>query len=197
MDNNLFNLDNICLTRQDKEILTNISMKINYGEQLNIFGKNGSGKTSLLRILSGITSPTSGKVNATESFNACNDIFYMGHKYGLNNNLSVLENLKFYLEFNEELELNKIIDQLSHYSVVDYANTQVKYLSHGQKKIVVLSILIISNRKVWILDEPYTGLDEISTEILNNDINAQVSAGGAVIITSHRSMNIFKNWELK
>jgi len=172
-------------------------MKINYGEQLNIFGKNGSGKTSLLRILSGITSPTSGKVNTTESFNACNDIFYMGHKYGLNNNLSVLENLKFYLEFNEELELNKIIDQLSHYSVVDYANTQVKYLSHGQKKIVVLSILIISNRKVWILDEPYTGLDEISTEILNNDINAQVSAGGAVIITSHRSMNIFKNWELK
>ena len=81
MDNNLFNLDNICLTRQDKEILTNISMKINYGEQLNIFGKNGSGKTSLLRILSGITSPTSGKVNTTESFNACNDIFYMGHQW--------------------------------------------------------------------------------------------------------------------
>ena len=55
-----------------------------------------------------------------------------------------------------------------------------------KKKIVVLSILIISSRKVWI-DEPYTGLDEISTEILNNDINAQVSAGGAVIITSHKS----------
>lgn len=196
MNSFLYNLNQISLSRQDTDIIKNVSLEIRSGERINIYGKNGSGKTSLLKILSGITVATEGLLEISSTFNRHGDIFYMGHKYGLNNNLSVYDNLKYYLKFKNIDALDIIASQLSHYGLGDYIYKEVKYLSHGQKKIVVLCALRITNYKVWILDEPYTGLDAVSCNKLNEDVIQHTANGGTVIVTSHDTIEIYKNWEL-
>ena len=97
MISNLISLENISLVRQDKEIINNYSLQIDQKQKYNIYGENGSGKTSLLKIIAGITEPTDGKVYSDPSFDMNKDIFYIGHKYGLKNELTVYQNLKYCL----------------------------------------------------------------------------------------------------
>ena len=87
MNNNFINLENIGLIKQNKKIINNFSLSVCSGEMINIFGKNGTGKTSLLKLISGITSPSSGKITTNVSLS--DELFYIGHKYGLKNELTV------------------------------------------------------------------------------------------------------------
>ena len=97
MTSNLISLENISLVRQDKEIINNYSLQIDQKQKYNIYGENGSGKTSLLKIIAGITEPTKGKIHSNPSFDMNKDIFYIGHKYGLKNELTVYQNLELSL----------------------------------------------------------------------------------------------------
>lgn len=197
MKNSFINLEDINLTKQDKRIFTNFSLSIPFGEKINIFGKNGAGKTSLLKIISGITSPSSGKVLIDINMTINHDIFYIGHKYGLKNELSVSDNLRCILKFNQKAEaINHILEELNYYDMQDKLHNKVKYLSHGQKKIISLVQLPLLRNKIWLLDEPFTGLDQNIVDKLINKIDKHTSCGGTVIITSHNEKKQFTNIEL-
>ena len=100
MDKAIISLENVGLIKQDKQILNDVSMQISLGDKINIYGGNGVGKTSLLKIISGITSQYSGEIKIVDSISISEDLFYIGHKYGLKNELTVKENLEFIVKFN-------------------------------------------------------------------------------------------------
>ena len=77
MDRNIINVENISLLRQDIEIIKNFSIRISSGEKINIFGKNGSGKTSLIKIIAGITHPSSGNISINTDLSYNKDVFYI------------------------------------------------------------------------------------------------------------------------
>ena len=196
MDINIINVENISLFRQDIEIIKNFSIKISSGEKINIFGKNGSGKTSLIKIIAGITYPSSGNISINTDLSYNKDVFYIGHKYGLKNELSVYDNLNYIMSLNQ---VNKYIDlekELNFYDIKTSVKSIVKYLSHGQKKIISLIALTLTDNKLWILDEPFTGLDQTIVDKFISRINTHIESSGSVVITSHKEKEGFKNIEL-
>ena len=196
MDRNIINVENISLLRQDMEIIKNFSIRISSGEKINIFGKNGSGKTSLIKIIAGITYPSSGNISINTDLSYNKDVFYIGHKYGLKNELSVYDNLNYIMSLNQ---VNKYIDlekELNFYDIKASVKSIVKYLSHGQKKIISLIALTLTDNKLWILDEPFTGLDQTIVDKFITKINTHIRKSGSVVITSHKEKEGFKNIEL-
>ena len=196
MATNIIDIENICLLRQDIQIIKNFSLKISSGEKVNIFGKNGSGKTSLIKIIAGITCPSSGNVSINTDLIFSKNVFYIGHKYGLKNELSVYDNLNYIMSLNQVNKDINLEKELHFYDIKTSNNTTVKYLSHGQKKIISLIALALTDNKLWILDEPFTGLDQTVVDKFITKINAHIKNSGSVIITSHREKEGFKNIEL-
>ncbi len=193
---NIINVENISLLRQDIEIIKNFSVRISSGEKINIYGKNGSGKTSLIKIIAGITYPSSGNISINTDLSYNEDVFYIGHKYGLKSELSIYDNLNYIMSLNQ---VNKYIDlenELDFYDIKTSIKSTVKYLSHGQKKIISLIALTLTDNKLWILDEPFTGLDQTIVDKFITKIDTHIKKSGSVIITSHREKVGFKNIEL-
>ena len=196
MTANLITLENITLIKQDKEIIKEYSLHINQKQKINIYGDNGSGKTSLLKIIAGITQPTEGRIYYDPSFDMNKDIFYIGHKYGLKNELTVYQNLEYVLNFSRGNNLAAIESELEEYSMKKYINTHVRYLSHGQKKIISFIQLALISNKLWLLDEPFTGLDKAKINLLLAKMDRHVSDMGSIIITSHNMKDNFDNIKL-
>ena len=196
MDRNIINVENISLLRQDIEIIKNFSIRISSGEKINIFGKNGSGKTSLIKIIAGITYPSSGNISINTDLSYYKDVFYIGHKYGLKNELSVYDNLNYIMSLNHVDKYVDLEEELNFYDIKTSVKGIVKYLSHGQKKIISLIALTLTDNKLWILDEPFTGLDQTIVDKFITKINTHIKKSGSVVITSHNEKEGFKNIEL-
>ena len=196
MTSKLLSLENVSLIRQDKTIINKYSLDINQKQKINIYGENGSGKTSLLKMIAGITQPTEGEVDYDPLFDINNDIFYIGHKYGLKSELTVYQNLQYTLNFSNNNGHSTIESELEDYSMKRYINTQVRNLSHGQKKVVSLAQLTLISNRLWILDEPFTGLDESKINLLLAKMDKHVDGMGTVIITSHDVKDNFDNIKL-
>ena len=196
MTSKLLSLENVSLIRQDKTIINKYSLDINQKQKINIYGENGSGKTSLLKMIAGITQPTEGEVIYDPLFDTNNDIFYIGHKYGLKSELTVYQNLQYTLNFSNNNGHSTIESELEDYSMKRYMDTQVRNLSHGQKKVVSLVQLTLISNRLWILDEPFTGLDESKINLLLTKMDKHVDSMGTVIITSHDIKDNFDNIKL-
>ncbi len=171
---------NLTLQRNDRNILDNISLDIHTKSFLNIYGANGSGKTSFLKVITGISEIESGAV-----VNYSNNNVYVGHKYGLKTNLTVSENLMLDLQNNNVDKKNKLAEALQVYEMSKYRDTLVKHLSHGQQKRVSLMRTLLLDSDIWILDEPFSALDEETKVILNETFVDANRSDKTIIITSH------------
>jgi len=196
VESSFIDIKNISLIKQDKHIISNFSLEILQGEKINIYGKNGSGKTSLLKIIAGITRPSSGKIVIGHNIVFSNDIFYIGHKYGLKNEISIRDNLTYIVNLNGAKKEVDVEKELNFYDIKAPIHSTVKYLSHGQKKIVSLIAPTLINNKIWILDEPFTGLDQCVVDKFITRFDSHVQKLGSIIITSHNKKEGFKNIEL-
>ena len=196
MNISFIDIENISLFKQDIEIIKDFTLKISPREKINIFGRNGSGKTSLIKIIAGITNPTLGRISINPCLVFNKDVFYIGHKYGLKNELSIYDNLKYILSLNQETRKVDIEQELSFYDIKIPVQRIVKYLSHGQKKIISLVAPTLINNKVWILDEPFTGLDQEVINKFNIKIEQHLQKSGSIIITSHEAKEGFRNIKL-
>tara|TARA_Y100000768_G_scaffold30111_1_gene19974 strand:- start:7 stop:609 length:603 start_codon:yes stop_codon:yes gene_type:complete len=178
--NVLMKIINLTLQRNDRNILDNISLDIHTKSFLNIYGANGSGKTSFLKVITGISEIESGAV-----VNYSNNNVYVGHKYGLKTNLTVSENLMLDLQNNNVDKKNKLAEALQVYEMSKYRDTLVKHLSHGQQKRVSLMRTLLLDSDIWILDEPFSALDEETKVILNETFVDANRSDKTIIITSH------------
>ena len=183
-------------SKRDRTLFEGLSLVVNTGELLYLRGPNGAGKTSLLRILTGLSTPESGAVSyngmdiAEDKTDYYRDLFYLGHKSGTNGSLSALDNLSFWLaQHSTSVQENVLYDVLAKVGLVGLEDVPVRYLSAGQQRRVALSRLWLKPAKVWVLDEPFTALDVKGVHLLETSMKEHVSRGGLIITTSHQPLS--------
>ena len=181
-----------CL-RGERELFKDIELALNPGEILRVEGSNGSGKTSLLRIVAGLSAPASGEIRwrngpiAELSGDYFRELLYIGHYAAVKDELTVLENLSLTLELSGEASSRvDAKDALAEAGLKDRLNLPAKYLSQGQRRRVALARLRLSKRPLWILDEPFTALDIAAVSWVAGLIAAQLSRNGIVLFTTHQ-----------
>ena len=184
MTNPLLEIKNVSLSRNDNPILSNINLELNTSSVINIHGRNGCGKTSLLKIIVGITEPTGGIINNNILSDDKKNITYIGHKHGIKNNLTLSENILFEPSIYNDKQKN-IDDMIKRYQMDKYKDYLSKNLSHGQQKKISLIKASLSNARVWVIDEPYSALDKDAIKILDSCIHEHLSNQGSVIMTNH------------
>ena len=170
----------------DRFLFKNLSFDLNPGEIIQLKGRNGSGKTTLIKVLCGILKNYEGKISffSNNHLEAQNEIFYLGHKNALKDNLTIIENLKYDFR-NDGIELAKLKDTLRTLGLEAYLFTKVSDLSEGQKRKITLSYFIASNKSIYLLDEPLINLDEESKKIVSREINNKIKKGASIVFTSH------------
>ena len=187
-------VNNLSCQRGYKLLFENLSFELNSGEVLKVSGPNGSGKTSLMKILAGLSSFETGSIDYddtkinSERYNL--DFLYLGHLAALSPELSCLENLKYTMRLgNDNLDLD-FSDALKKVGLEKFENELVGKLSAGQKKRIALSLLFITQSKVWLLDEPFSALDSKAIKIIETRIEDHCNSGGICILTTHQECNI-------
>jgi heme exporter protein A len=189
----IFVADNLACVKQDRWLFEQLSFSLEGGELLYVEGQNGAGKTSLLRMLCGLSQPNIGQIyfeqlpiqNHPDFFN---QLIFIGHKSGNSVRLSARENVIFWCH-QHQIAVNEpqVLDCLCRLGLVGLEDLPVYQLSAGQERRVALARLWLKPAKIWILDEPYTALDVQVITLLNARIAEFVGQGGIVIMTSHQS----------
>ena len=187
-------VNNLSCQRGYKLLFENLSFELNSGEVLKVSGPNGSGKTSLMKILAGLSSFETGSIDYddtkinSERYNL--DFLYLGHLAALSPELSCLENLKYTMRLgNDNFDLD-FFDALKKVGLEKFENELVGKLSAGQKKRIALSLLFITQSKVWLLDEPFSALDSKAIKIIETRVEDHCNSGGICILTTHQECNI-------
>ena len=190
-------VNNIFFKRNNKDILSNFSLSLAPKNIIHLTGNNGSGKTTLLKILTHIIEPDKGEIfwkgkNIKKNlFDFYKDITFIMDKETSNTNLTVNENVLFWKKVFSSPRKKKEIDSiLELLSLNQYKDMLTSYLSYGEIKKLELSRLVIEQKKLWILDEPYIGLDESSINLINLTMINHIELGGMVIFTSHITPDI-------
>lgn len=160
------------------------------GDLLTLYGANGVGKSTLLRTLAGFVEPYSGQITYKDiSLGFCLSVGYLGHTDGLKSSLTPLEHLTFELSVSSSTKISENeIRQALHSSglPLKVLNQPIGLLSSGQRRRVALCLLSLKEAQLWLLDEPYVGLDKEGALILNEILKAHREKGGMVIIAQHQ-----------
>ncbi len=188
---------NLELERGERLLFRGLSFEAPAGTLVRLAGANGTGKTSLLRLLTGLMSADAGEIlykgenisKLKEDFHK--DLVYIGHMNGVKDDLSAMENVRIAARMgNIVLDDETIIQALSRVGLADFVEHLTGELSQGQRRRVALARLFVSMSKpVWILDEPFVALDVASVANLAQTIAEHVKAGGIVIYTTHQDVD--------
>jgi heme exporter protein A len=183
--------------RGDRILFSDLSLSVRAGELLYVRGENGAGKTSLLRLLCGLTLPAAGEVRwngknirqLKEEFTK--NLMYLGHRAGIKAELTALENLRFNAVLHGyELSENAALDALKQVGLRGREDLPAKVLSQGQQRRVALARLLISPAKLWILDEPYTALDVKAVQWVSDRLDEHLERDGMVVLTTHQEFKL-------
>ena len=179
--------------RDNRLIFKDINFSVESNQTMLVRGKNGSGKTSLLRILAGYIKNYSGNIlfngnNIKNDKELLSEFRFLGQKNTLKGNLSVQQNIAMWeLIYQVKSDTNEISKILN---IEQILNVDINSLSDGQKKRISLARLIISNAKVWLLDEPLVYLDQDKIDLLQNIILRHNKRGGITIYSSNTDINL-------
>ncbi len=181
--------------RGERLLFDGISFRLESGGLLRVSGPNGSGKTSLLRIVCGLISPLHGKLawqqNPVVAGNEGSlNVKYIGHLAGLSEELTARENLTFYAAMARFEAAKTIDDALHRLELIGHADLPVRSLSQGQKRRVALARLVLEPASLWVLDEPFIALDERAIAIVQSLIEEHLAAGNVALISTHQEVPI-------
>ena len=172
--------------------LRNLDLTLNWGECLVLFGANGAGKTTLIKVLATLAKPDAGSVQVAgfdrgrHSAAIRASVGVLGHQTLLYEDLTPVENLRFYGRLYGIASLKRRIGEaLEQVGMARWANQRVRTLSHGMQKRVSLARAILHDPAVLLLDEPESGLDQEALQMLERILQATVSKGRAVLMTTH------------
>jgi len=188
----MLTVNNLSFFKDDKKIFSNLGFSLGIGSALIINGRNGCGKSSLLKIIAGISKAKQGEIlwggnnieNFRDDFNG--DSQFLGHKNFLKPELTVVENLKFYAKLSDTKAA--LSSALSFFQLANLADEKVRTLSAGWQKRVMLAKLLCCPATVWILDEPSNNLDKAGREMLHGLIKTRIKEDGLVIMVTHDEM---------
>ena len=183
--------------RDDRLLFRDLNLTLAAGEVLQIEGANGSGKTSLLRILCGLRQPDAGKVcwrgeeirHAREDYYA--EMVYIGHLPCIKGDLTTEENIRALLDTRSRSATAEAIEEaLQQVGLAGFEDAPSKALSSGQRRRILLAFLLLSDARLWILDEPLTALDVKGVALMEQMIMRHRESGGSVIFTTHHGMQL-------
>lgn len=197
---NHLGVSNISCERQERILFRNLNFDAHSGELVRILGKNGSGKSSLLKIIIGLLRPLSGEIQwnrqdiAVYRSDFVSQLTYIGHKAAIKTELTVTENIRTLLGFRGTQSSDEsVANTLELLELAQYAQIQAGYLSQGQQRRIALSRLWLEPTSLWVLDEPYTALDKQGIQQIDIAISKALSAGTIVIMTSHQESEFFRD----
>tara|TARA_B110000240_G_scaffold105123_1_gene118686 strand:- start:2492 stop:3103 length:612 start_codon:yes stop_codon:yes gene_type:complete len=172
--------------RSGYTVIDNISFELSSGQIGLISGSNGSGKTSLLRMVAGLIPLTSGNLLFSPSIDQnsehSDDLFLLGHSLAIKDDISPEEDIKFWSSL---LGRGYHEDVLLMVGLSNLKKIPCKYLSQGQKQRLGIARLIASNKSLWLLDEPTSSLDKTASLLLKEIIEKHTKSGGIALISSH------------
>jgi heme exporter protein A len=181
--------------RDDRVLFSDLAFRLEPGQALLLEGRNGSGKTSLLRILCGIRYPDAGAIrwNGTEIQKLGADYYqhtaYVGHRDGNKLDLTAQENLAMARALGRPGAITPH-EALEKVDLYGYEDVLTRNLSAGQQRRLALARLLVTDATLWILDEPFTSLDVHGIRIVEELLEAHTQAGGMLAVTSHHAVNL-------
>ncbi|MBS1137174.1 MAG: ccmA [Proteobacteria bacterium] len=188
--------DQLACVRGDRPLFRRLNFSLAAGAALHVAGANGSGKTSLLRLLCGLSAPAEGDVrwngenirSLREEF--YRDLVYIGHAPAVKDDLSPVENLMTSATLSGgSVAAEEARGALQRIGLAGREDLPTKVLSQGQRRRVALARLLLSSRvPLWVLDEPFTALDKRAVDSLRQTIEAHIQDGGMVIYTTHQEV---------
>jgi len=180
--------------RGGRLLFDKVDLALRPSELVWLRGRNGRGKTSLLRLIAGVATPEAGQVLLDAMPIAANDersrrIVYLGHQHALKDDLTSAEALEFLLRIHGRPSDRASVDAaLEHWGMLGLRNTWVRRLSQGQRRRVALARLSAEHEaSLWLLDEPFDSLDADGVERLNALLLQHLQRGGAVLLTGHQA----------
>src|SRR5579859_3079003 len=192
-----FRADQLSCRRGDRLIFQGLVFSMPPGGALLLLGRNGSGKSSLLRLLAGLLKPASGQLFwgdqalANEREAHAGRLHYLGHQDAVKPVLTVEENLLFWARLHDPATPpQRIAAALAAFNLTPLAQTPGKLLSAGQKRRLALSRLLAAPAPLWLLDEPSVGLDRDSVSRLEAILAEHRAAGGMVALSTHADIEL-------
>ena len=177
----MLKVSNLSVARGGVSLLQDVTFEVQAGQALVLRGPNGIGKTSLLRCISGLQTPTAGEISAPES------VAYAAHADGLKGQLSVLENLKFWADIYGGRGPEAA---LLAYDLEDLAQRPTANLSAGQKRRLGLARMLVTGCALWVMDEPTVSLDVQNVTKFRTVLQAHLQAGGGAVLTTHIDLEL-------
>lgn len=184
--------------RGDRVLFSGMDLALAAGEVAWLRGRNGRGKTSLLRLLAGLSTPAEGEVHlfgrvrGEAGAEARADLLYVAHANALKDDLSAAEALAFLAALRgEPPAADAVVAALGRLGVGERARWPVRTLSQGQRRRIALARLALpSPPRLWLLDEPFDALDDAGVAVLNGLLTEHARRGGAVLLTSHQALSL-------
>ncbi len=193
----MFEVINLACVRGERRLFRGLNFSVRPGELVEIRGANGSGKTSLLRILCGLAQPAEGEVRwegknirslGEEYFGS---IAYVAHQNGVKDELTPIENLRIAGGVAGHSQNQRQAQEiLSRIGLRKEIHLPARFLSAGQRRRVALARLLATTARLWILDEVLTSLDNWAIELSCQFIGEHLSNGGMAIIATHHDLNV-------
>lgn len=190
-------ISDLACVRGGRPLFSGLGFTLEPGGRLHVGGENGAGKTSLLRMLCGLSPPETGEIRwQGRPIGELGDeyrqaVMYLGHHNALKDDLTALENLRITAALaGAEVGEEDGVALLRRAGLVGREDLPVRVLSQGQKRRVALARLLWSRAPLWILDEPFVALDVAAVTWLAGIIGAHVAGGGMAILTSHQEVDI-------
>jgi heme exporter protein A len=192
----LLAVEGVTLWRGERRLFQDLSFELATGEMLHITGPNGCGKTSLLRVICGLTLPETGAVRwrgeaiSRTRVDFHGELAYIGHRESLKAELSPAENLVCDLGLRRPPDVALVDRALADVGLEAQRDIAVRGLSAGQKRRVSLARCIASGARLWVLDEPYTNLDVAGRELVDALMHRLLGEEGMVLLVAHQSHGV-------
>jgi heme exporter protein A len=187
-------VEKVHVWRGDRYVLQGVSIEVHPHELLHVSGPNGTGKTTLLRVISGLLRPEQGSVSwrgqsiVRQRLEYQAALAYAAHEPALKGDLTALENLHFSVGLKRRTSLAELRAALDRAGVAACAELPARVLSAGQRRRVSLARVLAMRASIWLLDEPYANLDAAGSELVSELLQAHVQEGGLALVVAHRDL---------
>jgi heme exporter protein A len=189
---------NLACRRGGREVFTGLGFSLAAGEAVAVTGRNGSGKSSLLRLIGGLVRPAGGRIDlegADPDLTVAEQAHYLGHQDALKPSLTVLENLQFWSRYLGG-ESATPESGLAAVGLGGLAELPAAYLSAGQRRRLSIARLVTVKRPIWLLDEPTSALDSPAQARLAELMRQHLAGGGLILVATHGPTGLDRAQEL-
>jgi heme exporter protein A len=189
-------VDKVHVWRGDRHVLKGVSLDVGPGELVHVSGPNGTGKTTLLRVATGLLRPEQGSVAwRGESISKAPPEYqrvlaYASHEPALKGDLTALENLRFTVNLKRRATASELQASLERTGVAHCADLPARVLSAGQRRRVAMARVLAFQALLWLLDEPFTNLDAAGSRLLSGLLVEHVERGGLALVVAHHDLDV-------